>query len=127
VKRVVPDLIGKGRYDHPSLGFNAYEIDSNLADALSLPVQKGLLIAQVQTGSAADRAGVHGATQQMRTYGGVLLVGGDILTAIDDQPINTRDAMTLYLEGTRRPGDRVKLSLLRDGKPLTVSATLDAR
>ncbi len=127
VKRVVPDLISHGRYEHPSLSFNAYEIDSNLASLLKLPVQQGLLIAQVLQGGAADHAGVRGATKQLRTYGGTLLVGGDILTAIDGHPIATRDAMTLYLESNKRPGDKVTLTLLRDGQPLTVTATLDAR
>jgi S1-C subfamily serine protease len=127
VKRVVPELISKGRYDHPTLGFNAYEISKDLAEALSLPVQKGLLIAQLQQGGAAERAGVRGATQRVRVSGGYLLTGGDILTAIDDKLINTRDAMTIYLENNRRAGDTVKLTLLRDGKELTLDATLDAR
>ena len=127
LKRVVPELIATGGYKHPSLGFNAYEINSDLADALSLPVQKGLLIAQVQAGSAAEKAGVRGATQRVRAYGGYLLAGGDILTAIDDKPINTRDAMTIYFETTKRAGDTVKLTLLRAGATLTLNVVLDAR
>ncbi|MCL5994603.1 MAG: trypsin-like peptidase domain-containing protein, partial [Chloroflexi bacterium] len=59
VKRVVPALITKGGYDHPWLGFSAYEINNDLADALDLPVEKGLLIAQLQQGGSAERAGVN--------------------------------------------------------------------
>jgi S1-C subfamily serine protease len=81
----------------------------------------------LQQGAAAERAGVRGATQRVRVSGGYLLTGGDILTAIDGKPINTRDAMTIYLENNRRAGDAVKLTLLRDGKELTLDATLDAR
>jgi S1-C subfamily serine protease len=127
LKRVVPDLIANGRFMHPSLGFNAYEINSDLAEALSLPVQKGLLFAQVQSGGAAEKAGVRGATQRVRTYGGYVLTGGDILTAIDDKPIATRDAMTIYLESTKRAGDTVILTILRDGTTMTLKAVLDAR
>ena len=127
LKRVVPDLIANGRYEHPSLGFNAYEINSDLADALKLSVEKGLLIAQLQSGGAAEKAGVKGATQRVRVYGSTLLIGGDILTAIDDKPMNTTDDMTIYLENNKRPGDTVKLTLLRDGKQMDVTATLDAR
>jgi S1-C subfamily serine protease len=127
VTRVVPELITKGRYDHPWLGFNAYEINDELARALQLPVDKGLLIAQLQRGGAADAAGVRGANQQLRVRGGYLLIGGDILTAIDDQPITTRDQMTIYLENNKRVGDQVKLSLIRDGQPITLTATLTAR
>ncbi|MCL4507218.1 MAG: trypsin-like peptidase domain-containing protein [Chloroflexi bacterium] len=127
VKRIVPQLIATGKVVHPSLGFNAYEINGDLADALKLPVQKGLLIAQVQSGSAAEKAGVHGATQRLRTYGGYILTGGDILTAIDDKPIYTRDAMTIYLETTKHAGDTVKLTLIRGNATITLNAVLDAK
>lgn len=127
LKRVLPDLIRTGKYEHPWLGFNAYEINSDLADLLKLPVKSGLLIAQLQENGSAARAGVREATQRMRVAGGTILTGGDILTAIDDQPINTRDAMVIYLETNKRPGDTVKLSLIRDGSELTLTATLDAR
>lgn len=127
VKRVVPELIAKGRYDHPWLGITAYEINPDLANALQLPVQRGLLIAQLYPGEAADRAGVRGATRRLPIGNGYLLVGGDILTAIDDQPIATRDQLTLYLENNKRVGETVTLSLLRDGQPITLTATLTAR
>jgi S1-C subfamily serine protease len=127
VARVVPELIAKGRYDHPWLGITAYEITPDLARALELPTSRGLLIAQVQPGAAAHAAGVRGATQQMRVRGGYLLIGGDILTAVDEQPIATRDQLTIYLENNKRVGDPVTLSLIRDGRPITLTAKLTAR
>jgi S1-C subfamily serine protease len=126
LRRVLPDLITSGHYQHPSLGFNAYEINSDMAAALKLPVEKGLLIAQLQSGGAAEKAGVKGATQRVSVYGSTLLTGGDILTAIDDKPMGTTDDMTIYMENNKRPGDTVKLTLLRDGKQLDLNATLDA-
>ncbi len=127
VKRVAPELISKGRYEHPWLGFNAYEITQDLADFLKLPVAKGLLIAQLQAGGPADRAGVRGASERLRTSFGVLLVGGDILIALDDWPIQTRDDMTIYLENHKRVGDVVRMTLVRDGAEITLEATLQAR
>lgn len=127
VKRVVPELIAKGRYEHPWLGFNAYEITTELARFLRLPVDRGLLIAQLQAGGPADLAGVRGASERLRTNFGALLVGGDILTAIDDQPIRTRDDMTIYLENHKRVGDVVQMTLIRDGAQITLEATLQAR
>jgi S1-C subfamily serine protease len=53
--------------------------------------------------------------------------GGDILTAIDGKPFNTHDQLTLYLEDNKRVGETVTLSLLRNGKPLALSAVLLAR
>lgn len=127
IKRVVPELIAKGRYEHPWLGFNAYEITTELARFLRLPVDRGLLIAQLQAGGPADLAGVRGASERLRTNFGALLVGGDILTAIDDQPIRTRDDMTIYLENHKRVGDVVQMTLIRDGAQITLEATLQAR
>ncbi|MFN3705200.1 MAG: S1C family serine protease [Thermoflexales bacterium] len=128
LQRVVPELIAKGRYDHPWLGISAYEITDELARLLKLPVRRGLLIAQVQPGAAAERAGVRGAKQRVFTRSGaVLLVGGDILVALDDRPIATRDQMTIYLENNKRVGETVVLSLIRDYQPLTLTATLTAR
>ncbi|BCX03776.1 MAG: 2-alkenal reductase [Candidatus Roseilinea sp.] len=127
VVRIVPELIARGRYDHPWLGIVAYEITPDLARILELPVDRGLLIAQVQPGAAADRAGVRGATQQLRLRGGYLLIGGDILTAVDGRPIATRDQLTIYLENNKRVGEAVTLSLIRDGQPITLTATLTAR
>ncbi|GIV83185.1 MAG: 2-alkenal reductase [Candidatus Roseilinea sp.] len=127
VTRIVPELIARGRYDHPWLGLTAYEITPDLARALQLPVNRGLLVAQLQPGGAADRAGVRGATRQLRVRGGYLLIGGDILTAVDGRPIATRDQLTIYLENNKRVGEAVTLSLIRDGQPITLTATLTAR
>ena len=127
VKRVVPELMTRGRYEHPWLGFTSYEVDQDLADFLNLPVNKGLLIAQLQPGGPAEQAGVRGASERLRTNVGTLLVGGDILLAIDSQPILTRDDMTLYLETGKRVGDAVTLTLNRDGQEITLDATLQAR
>ena len=127
VKRVVPELIAKGRYEHPWLGFNAYEITTELARFLRLPVDRGLLIAQLQAGGPADLAGVRGASERLRTNFGVLLVGGDVLIALDDQPIQTRDDMTIYLENHKRVGDVVRMTVIRDGAQITLEATLQAR
>lgn len=71
VARIVPELIAKGRYDHPWLGITAYEITLELAQLLSLPTDRGLLIAQVQRGATADLAGVRGATQRVLVRGGI--------------------------------------------------------
>jgi S1-C subfamily serine protease len=86
-----------------------------------------LLIAQVQRGATADLAGVRGATQRLLVRGGYLLVGSDILTAVDDRPIATRDQLTIYLENNKRVGESVTLSIIRDGQPLTLTARLTAR
>jgi S1-C subfamily serine protease len=129
VKRVVPELITNGRYPHPWIGFEgqAYRITPALAEALDLPVEKGLLIARLYRDSPAVEAGLQGADRRTQLGRSVILVGGDIVTAIDDEPLESSDQLTIYLETKKRPGDQVILTLWRDGKEVTVPLTLGVR
>ena len=120
VKRVVPELIANGRYPHPWLGFEGqvYRITPTLAEALKLPVEKGLLIARLYQDSPAHQAGLRGADRRLQVGRNVILVGGDIVTAIDDVPLESSDQLTIYLETQKLPGDQVILTLWRDGKEI---------
>ncbi|MCS6962863.1 S1C family serine protease [Thermoflexus sp.] len=127
IKRVVPELIARGRYPHPWLGASFFEITPAFAQAFRLPVDHGLLTVQVAPGSPADRAGLRGATQRVRTRFGDVFLGGDIITAIDDRPLRRVDELVIYLENYKRVGETVTLSILRDGQALTLRVTLGER
>ncbi len=129
VKRVVPELVANGRYPHPWIGFEgqAYRITPILAEALDLPVERGLLIARLYRDSPADRAGLQGADRRVQLGRSVILVGGDIVTAIDRLALESFDQLTIYLEAEKRPGDEVTLTVWRDGEEMTVSLTLGER
>ncbi len=129
VKRVVPELVANGRYPHPWIGFEgqAYRITPVLAEALDLPVERGLLIARLYRDSPADRAGLQGADRRVQLGRSVILVGGDIVTAIDRLALESFDQLTIYLEAEKRPGDEVTLTVWRDGEEMTVSLTLGER
>ncbi len=124
VQRVVPVLIERGYYPHPWTGFLGYSITPELAETLSLPVEQGILVAQLYRDSPAVAAGIRGATEQVRVGNRRILVGGDIVTAIDGQPIADWEALTEYLELNTQVGDTVVLDVLRDGQPLQLSLTL---
>lgn len=126
VMRVVPVLIKQGRYPHPWLGIEGlgYELSSSLARALNLPVQQGLLVAQIYQGSPADRAGLHNASHQVIIGNRRYLIGGDILTAVDGVALNKWADLGAYLEEKAEVGQTVTLTIVRDGKTLTVTATL---
>lgn len=124
VKRVLPALLSSGRYPHPWLGVLGYSITPELAEALGLPVDRGLLVARLYRNSPADRAGVRGATQQVIVGNHRMLIGGDILTAVDDTPIRNWDDLQEHLEERTRVGQTVTLTVLRDGQPLRLSTTL---
>jgi S1-C subfamily serine protease len=126
LKRVVPVLITDGRYLHPTLGLLGYSITPRLAEALQLPVERGILVAQLYRGGPAQEAGIRGAQQEAIIGNQRILIGGDIIVAIDGKDIPDWNRMLEYLELNTQVGDVVTLSLLRDGRPLDFELTLAA-
>jgi 2-alkenal reductase len=126
VLRVVPVLIEQGRFPHPWLGVEGlgYELSAGLAQALNLPVQQGLLVAQVYQGSPADRIGLRNAANQVIIGNRRYLVGGDILTAVDGVKLGKWDDLSAYLEEKTEVGQTVTLTIVRDAEAMTVTATL---
>jgi S1-C subfamily serine protease len=127
LRRVVPVLIAEGRYRHPTLGLLGYSITPRLAEALQLPVERGILVAQLVRGGPAQAAGVRGAQQEVVVGNQRILIGGDIVTAINNQPVADWNALLEYLELHTQVGHDVVLSLLRDGQPLELTLTLAAQ
>ena len=126
LRRVVPVLVSEGRYPHATLGLLGYSISTALAEALGLPVERGVLVAQLGRGGPADAAGVRGAQQEVIVGNRRVLAGGDIITHLDGREIADWNGLLEYLELNKRVGDPITLSLLRDGQPLTLEATLGA-
>ena len=125
-KRVAPVLIEKGRYAHPWLGIEhlGYEITPYLAQALGLPVEQGLLIAQIYEDSPAWRAGIRPADREIILGNTRYLVGGDILVAIDGVPLRTWEDLDAYLQEKTVVGQTVTLDIIRDGQPMQVQVVL---
>lgn len=126
LKRVVPVLIATGRFPHPWLGIEGlgYPLNAELAQALNLPVQEGLLIAQVYRGSPAQNAGIRMATQEVVVGRRRMLIGGDVLVAIDATPLRTWDDLDAYLQEKTEVGQKVKLTLWRDGQQMDLEIAL---
>jgi S1-C subfamily serine protease len=124
VKRIVPALIANGTYPHPWLGLLGYSISPALAEALRLPVEEGVLVAQLYRRAPAVEAGVRGAQRETIVGNRRFLIGGDIITAIDGVAISDWNSLTEYLELNTVVGDAVTLSLLRDDQPLQLEVTL---
>lgn len=120
VKRVVPYLIVQGYYPHPWLGAEFYEIDPILSVRLELPVSQGLLVASVAPGGPALAAGLRGPERIVEIGGQRYGVGGDIVQAIDGHIASRADEVAVYLETETQVGDRVVLTVLRDGRQFTI-------
>lgn len=120
VKRIVPALKEQGYYPHPWVGFLGYEISPRLAEALNLPVESGLLVAQLYRGGPAIAAGLRGAQEEVIVGNQRILAGGDIVIAVDGVPVSSWDDLNEYLELNTRVGDQVELRILRDGSEQTL-------
>jgi S1-C subfamily serine protease len=127
VKRVINALMEKGSYLHPWLGLLGYSVTPNLAQSLGLPVEMGVMVAQLYRGSPAASAGIRGANQQAIVGNQRVLTGGDIITAINEQPIDDWLSYLEFIELNTAVGDMVTLTLLRDGQQITVDVTVGSQ
>jgi 2-alkenal reductase len=126
VKRIVPYLIRDGSYEYPYLGISS-DPDLSLAEieALGLNTYTGAYVTNVTPGGPADQAGIRGGSQPTNLER--VQAGGDIITAIDGQPVATFDDLLGYLTTNKSPGDTVVLTILRDGQAMDVTVTLGSR
>ena len=118
VMRVVPQLISEGRYVRPALGIDSdEEFNNRLKRASGI---SGVFVLRVRSGSAAAEAGI---TPARRTRLGV--DPGDVITALDGQPVDRVGDLLARLDDYEI-GERVELTLLREGRERTVRVALDA-
>jgi serine protease Do len=128
VQRVVPALIKDGLYQHTWLGVSGVSLNPELAQAMDLPAdQRGALVMDVTPGSPADKAGLQGSDRQVKIEDQEVRVGGDVIVAIDGQPVKEFDDLVSYLTRATDVNQQVTLTVLRRGQEETVQATLAAR
>ncbi|BAJ62968.1 PDZ domain-containing protein [Anaerolinea thermophila] len=109
------------------LGISGVVLDEALVEGLNLPKDTtGILIQRVQADSPADKAGLRGGTRPVSINGRMVLAGGDVILAIDDQAITSlKDLQDVLAQHS--PGDVVNVTILRNGRERTVEVTLEAR
>jgi serine protease Do len=128
VQKVVPALIQTGHYDHPYIGISGTTLDPTLAQAMNLKAdQRGALVIDVTPNSPADKAGLRGSTTPATINGSQVRVGGDVIIAIDGQPVKTFDDLVAYLASSTQVNQTVTLTILRNGSEQSVKVTLAAR
>jgi S1-C subfamily serine protease len=122
-KAVLNDLVTLGRVRRPALGVRTIPIDPELADELNLASDHGLLIVQAVPGGAADKAGLHGGTERAFLGNMPIMVGGDLIVAIDGQPVDDQQALAQIMNN-HRAGDTVHVTIFRGKKKMDVSVVL---
>jgi 2-alkenal reductase len=125
VKRVVPGLIRDGKYEYPYLGLSSSELGLAEMEALGVNTYTGAYVISVVPGGPADEAGIRAGETTTSVPG--LNAGGDLITAMDGQPIASFDELLSFLVTNKSPGDTVVLTVLRDGQPVDITVTLGTR
>jgi serine protease Do/serine protease DegQ len=105
---VMDQLIKYGSVKRGQLGVSMYTVTPDIAHSLGLPSAVGALVSQVVEGSPADKAGI-------RT--------GDVITTVNGQPVKSNSELRNTI-GLLRVGDKVEIGVVRDGKPLHVTAVI---
>jgi serine protease Do/serine protease DegQ len=105
---VMDQLIKYGSVKRGQLGVSMYTVTPDIAHSLGLPNALGALVSQVVDGSPAEKAGIH---------------TGDVITSVNSQPVKSNSELRNSI-GLMRVGDKVEIGLLRDGKPLKVTAII---
>jgi S1-C subfamily serine protease len=132
VRHVVPALISRGYYPHPWLGTETEDLTSAIIQILSragmtIPVDAGVFVIEVTPDGPADKAGIKGVTEVAVVGRYRVPADGDIITAIDGQPIASFDDLMLYLDTQTVVGDTVNLTIIRDGKEQLIPVILEER
>lgn len=123
-KSIAQDLITEGHVHRASLGGISFlELWPDLAQALRLPVEQGLLIEQVAQGSPAAQAGLRGGDRQALLGLHRVIVGGDLIVAADGKDVNAILDLNVILNH-KKPGDSIVVTLYRGGKKMDVDVKL---
>jgi S1-C subfamily serine protease len=122
-KAVLADLTRYGRVKRPSLGIVSYAIGPDLAEQMGLAVDSGILVQQVIPGGAAERAGIRGGNQQAYVGNTPILLGGDLIVAIDGHEVNDPQEINSLMD-RHQAGDTVSVTFYRGRKQITLKLIL---
>jgi S1-C subfamily serine protease len=126
VRYSLDQLRADGKVEYAFLGVTSESIYPQLADHLGLDAKNGALITDVVSGSPADKAGLKGSTGETTFQLQHVKTGGDLVIAVDDKPVFQNNDLS-ELIALHKPGDTVKLDVIRNGQHATVDVTLGSR
>jgi len=106
-KQILNDLIKQGKVVRPWLGISVQDLTTEMAEQFQVKEKEGVIVAQVHQGTGAEKAG---------------LVSGDIIKSVDEKAIKNTNELVKEIQ-KKKVGQKVKLSVVRDGKPMTIEVT----
>jgi Do/DeqQ family serine protease len=106
-KQILNDLIKQGKVVRPWLGISAQDLTPEMMEYFKVKEKEGVLVGQVYPGTGAEKAG---------------LTSGDIIKSVDDKAVKNVNELVKEIQ-KRKVGQKVKLSIIRDGKPMTIDVT----
>lgn len=109
-KQILSDLIQQGKVVRPWLGISVQDLTSEMAEQFQVKEKEGVLIAQVHQGTGAEKAG---------------LASGDIIKSVDDKAVKNANELIKEVQ-KKKVGQKLKISIIRDGKPMTLDLTTTA-
>jgi putative serine protease PepD len=126
-RRWLTELVAHGRASHPWTGFEGQALVPQVASALNLPTQQGVVVATLAPNGPAAQAGLRAGNRQVLVGNQRLIIGGDVVTAVDGHPVSAPDELDAYVEDNKQVGDTVHLDYLRGGQPTSVDLRLCER
>jgi S1-C subfamily serine protease len=123
-KAMLDEFAKTGRISRPTLGLSALPISVELADALNLPAETGLLVQRVEPGQPAQEYGIKGATRRVIVGNYPIGIGGDFIVAIDGKPIEEGVNSLATLMGRKHGGDWMEFTVYRNGRKEQVKVKL---
>lgn len=126
--REIPSLVSTGSYtQHAWLGVTGYDMNYYLAQVMDVNVTSGWLLAGIEDGGPADKAGLQGGNRQVRIGGTIYTVGGDIIIAINNHSILNGDDLMSYLAAHTLPGQTIQVTVVRHNETHTLPVKLGTR
>ncbi|MDR3020248.1 MAG: trypsin-like peptidase domain-containing protein [Treponema sp.] len=125
-KRVVSEIMQHGRVRRGWIDATVVQIFPSLVRYARLPVSSGLLVSRTRRSGLAERAGLRQGAEPVQYGRSVIYLGGDIITAVNGMKTNTLADLYSSLEASR-PGDTVKIEIIRGGNTITLDVTLADR
>jgi len=126
VKDVVDQLLQDGKVEHAYLGISGASIGPQIADALNLGQDHGVLVQEAPKDGPAAKAGVEAGSTPVTIGGARVMAGGDVITKANGEQLDSMQDLIAIVNDSK-PGDRIELELDRDGESRTVTVTLGVR